>query len=80
MVLQRRDARVQVQQRFGFVVGVYFDILVLDLLFFEHEPDSLHEGAEPACVELQGVLGNMSPVNASVSLLFRVYLNLRNEK
>ena len=34
------------------MVGVHFDVLVGEGLFFEGDPDALHEGAEPAGVEL----------------------------
>ena len=60
--------------------GNAFDILVLDLLFLEHELDSLHERAEPAYIELQGVLGGMSLVNTNVGSFFWAYSNFRNGK
>lgn len=41
------------------MVGVYFDVLVGDALFFEEQPDALDEGAEPAGVELEGLLGSV---------------------
>jgi hypothetical protein len=41
------------------VVGVDFDVLVGDVLLFESDPDALHEGAEPARIQLQWVLGFM---------------------
>jgi hypothetical protein len=47
VVLERWDqtARVESQERSGFVVGVYFDVLVGDFLFFEDGPGALDEGA-----------------------------------
>lgn len=36
------------------MVGVYFDVLVWDLLFFEDGPGALDKGAEPAGVEFEG--------------------------
>lgn len=50
-------AWVELEEGLGFVVGVDLDVLVGDLLFFEHEPGSLDEGAEPAGVELERLLG-----------------------
>lgn len=41
------------------MVGVYFDVLVLDTLFFKRDPDALHEGAEPAAVEDEFSWGRM---------------------
>ena len=57
VVLEGRDepARIQLQEGLGLVVGVYFDVLVGDLLFFEDGPDALDEGAEPAAVEFEGL-------------------------
>lgn len=54
LVLQGRyeAARVEVEEGLGFVVWVYFDVLVGDFLFFEDDPGALDEGAEPAGVEL----------------------------
>lgn len=50
LVLQCWDeaARIEIEQRFWFVVRVYFYVLVLDSFFFERDPDALYEGAEPA--------------------------------
>lgn len=55
VVLERRHqaARVELEQRFRLVVRVHLDVLVRDALLFEHDPDALHEGAEPARVELE---------------------------
>ena len=39
-----QTARVEVEERFGFVVRVDFDVLVWDFLFFENGPGSLDEG------------------------------------
>lgn len=36
------------------MVGIDFDVLVLDALFFERDPEALDEGAEPAGVEDEG--------------------------
>ena len=61
LVLQRRyeTARVQIQERLRFVVWVHFDVLVWDAFLFERDPDALDEGAEPARVEFQIVLGRV---------------------
>ena len=48
---------VEFQKGGGLVVGIYFDVLVGDAFFFEDEPGALHEGAEPAGVELERVVG-----------------------
>lgn len=56
------------------MVGVYFDVLVGDGLFFEGDPDALDEGAEPAGVELEGVLGFVS-----LSLLVRTSCILEDQ-
>lgn len=62
MILKRGDkaAGVQVQEGLWFVIRVYFDVLVLDAFFFEHDPGALHEGTEPARVEFESVLGGVS--------------------
>lgn len=49
-------ARVEGEEGLGFVVGVYFDVLVGDVLFFECDPDALDEGAKPTRVEFEGVI------------------------
>lgn len=61
VVLERghEPARVELEQRGRLVVGVDFDVLVGDLLFFQHQPDALHEGAEPAGVELERLRGGV---------------------
>ena len=41
-------AWVQVEERLGLVVGVDFDVLVLNAFFFEGDPGALDEWAEPA--------------------------------
>ena len=38
-------ARVESQELGGFVVGVYFDVLVGEALELEGDPDALDEGA-----------------------------------
>ena len=47
VVFQRWDeaAGVKGEEGGGFVVGVYFNVLVGDLLFFEDGPGALDEGA-----------------------------------
>jgi hypothetical protein len=46
-VFERGDeaAGVEGEEGLGFVVGVYFDVLVGDFLFFEDGPGALDEGA-----------------------------------
>lgn len=41
------------------MVWIYFDVLVWDAFLFERDPDALDEGAEPARVEFQIVLGRV---------------------
>lgn len=41
------------------VVWVHFNVLVLNTLLFERDPDALDEGTEPARVELQIVFGGV---------------------
>jgi len=41
------------------MVGVHFDVVVLDALFLEEDPNTLDERAEPAGVEFQGLGGGM---------------------
>lgn len=47
VVLESRDeaAGVEGEEGLGLVVGVYFDVLVGDSLFFEDGPGALDEGA-----------------------------------
>ena len=50
---RHQASRIQSQQGSGLVVGVDFDVLVGDFLFFENGPDALHKGAEPAGIKLK---------------------------
>jgi hypothetical protein len=53
-------SRVEIQQGLRLVVGVDFNVLVLDAFFFEGDPDALDEGTKPATVELQSCGGGVS--------------------
>lgn len=59
--LERRHeaARVGLQQLRALVVRVDLDILVGDALLLERDPRALHERAEPAGEELEGLLGGV---------------------
>lgn len=35
------------------MVGIYLDVLVVDVLLVQCDPGALNEWAKPACVELQ---------------------------
>jgi hypothetical protein len=50
LVLKRRYETpwVQVEKRLWFVVGIDFDVLILDALLLESDPNSLNKGAKPA--------------------------------
>ena len=41
------------------MVRVHFNVLVVDVLFFESDPYALDEGAEPAGVEFERLLGSV---------------------
>jgi hypothetical protein len=53
LVLQsgHETARVEIQKGLRLVVRVYLDILIGNAFFFQGDPDTLDEGAEPAGVE-----------------------------
>ena len=74
MILERRDeaAGIQVEEGLRLVVGVDFDVLVLNTFFFEGDPNALDEGAEPAGVEFQGV-GRLVGLLGSVRFCFPAY-------
>lgn len=40
----------------GFLVGVYFDVLVGEALVFERDPDALDKGAECTTIQLEVIL------------------------
>jgi hypothetical protein len=50
LVLESRNqtARVEIEQRLGFVVRIHFDVLVLNTFLFQRDPNPLHEGTKPA--------------------------------
>ena len=43
-----KAARIERKKRLGLMVRIYFNVLVRDFLFFENDPHSLNERAEPA--------------------------------
>ena len=57
-VLQSRNKTtwIEIEERLRLVVRVYLNVLVRYTFFFESDPDSLDERAEPPRVELQGIL------------------------
>ena len=42
------------------MIRIDFDVLVLNLLFFECNPDALDEGTEPAAVKFKRVVSRVS--------------------
>jgi hypothetical protein len=73
-------ARIELEERFRFVVRVDFDVLVWNVLLFEGNPHALDEGAEPAGVELQRIVGGVGLVeleSPSGKRKIEVYLDSR---
>jgi hypothetical protein len=53
------------------VVRVHFDVLVVDILFFESDPYALDEGAKPAGVEFEWMVGLMGLFVSAVVGLYK---------
>lgn len=50
------------------MVGVDLDVLVVELLFFESDPDALHERAKPSREKFQGMFCGVGLLSINVDV------------